>query len=69
MFWNCIYNNDYKIDKIKNDIFIENDKLVVYYFVCIIIFIENDFDFWFLGEILIFNNILNYIYILYLERI
>jgi len=67
--WNCIYNNDYKIDKTKNDIFIENDKLVVYHFACITIFTENDFDLWSLGEISIPNNILNHIYTPYLERI
>ncbi|MGE6551253.1 glycosyl transferase [Bacillus mycoides] len=67
--WNCIYNNDYKIDKTKNDIYIETDKLIVYHFACITIFNENDFDLWSLGAISIPNNILNHIYTPYLERI
>lgn len=67
--WNCIYNNDYKIEKNKNDIYIETDKLIVYHFACITIFSENDFDLWSLGEISIPNNILNHIYTPYLERI
>ncbi len=32
-----------KLTRLKNDIFIENDKLVVYHFACITIFTENDF--------------------------
>ncbi|PEI92778.1 glycosyl transferase [Bacillus pseudomycoides] len=67
--WNCIYNNNYKIDKNQSAVYIETDKLVVYHFACITIFNEKDFDLWSLGEISIPNNILNHIYTPYLEQI
>ncbi|MEN1934202.1 glycosyl transferase [Paenibacillus sp. 102] len=67
--WNCIYNNNYTIDKNQNEVYIETDKLIVYHFACITIFSEKDFDLWSLGEISIPNNILSHIYTPYLEEI
>ncbi|WP_233696828.1 peptidoglycan-binding domain-containing protein [Paenibacillus profundus] len=67
--WNCIYNNDFRIHRQNNELYIENDKLVAYHFACIAIYNENEFDLWSIGEITIGKVIKNEIYIPYLDKL
>ncbi|MCM3339794.1 peptidoglycan-binding protein [Paenibacillus sp. MER TA 81-3] len=67
--WNCIYNNDFRIHRQNNELYIENDKLVAYHFACIAIYNENEFDLWSIGEITIGKIIKNEIYVPYLDKL
>lgn len=67
--WNCIYNNNYNIEKMNNQLFIETDPLIAFHFACLDIFKEDEFDLWTLDRLDIKGLRLKEIYIPYLEEI
>ncbi|MFC5464986.1 putative nucleotide-diphospho-sugar transferase [Lederbergia graminis] len=67
--WNCIYNNNYRIEKKNDSLYIEKNKLVAYHFACFSIFNEDEFDLWSLDTLKIRSTIKNNIYIPYIEKI
>ena len=67
--WNCIYNNDYKMERINNQLYIEKDPLIAFHFACLKIFNEDEFDLWSLDTLIIQGIIIREIYIPYLEEI
>lgn len=67
--WNCIYNNNFKIEKKNDQVFIEDHPLIVFHFACLKILKEDEFDLWTLGSLAIKGGILREIYIPYLEAI
>ncbi|MBG9539610.1 glycosyl transferase [Bacillus thuringiensis] len=67
--WNCIYNNNYKFTKQENNIYIDDQKLIVFHFACLSIFDENQFDLWSLSPLKINKFIKNNIYIPYLQTL
>ncbi len=67
--WNTVYNNNYKITKKNEDVFIQEYPLVAYHFSCIDIFNKEQYDLWNLSKINIPNVIRNKIYLPYLVRI
>lgn len=67
--WNCIYNNDYKIEKFSNHLHIEKDPLIAFHFACLQIFSEDEFDLWSLDTLIIQDVINREIYAPYLEEL
>jgi hypothetical protein len=67
--WNCIYNNNYEISSMNGQVFIENDRLVVFHFACTSIFEHDKFDLWSLDTLQIPSKILNQIYYPYIKEI
>ncbi len=67
--WNCVYNNNFEISKNNQQVFIENQPLVVFHFACLSIFDFDKFDLWSLGTLQIPSKILTQIYAPYLEEL
>jgi nucleoside-diphosphate-sugar epimerase len=67
--WNSIYNNNFEISTRNQQVFIQNQPLVVFHFACLSIFDQDKFDLWSLDTLQIPNKILNQIYAPYLEEI
>ncbi|PEL95296.1 glycosyl transferase [Bacillus cereus] len=67
--WNCIYNNNFNFKTYQNDIYIEDDKLIVFHFACLSIFNQSQFDLWSLSPLMINKFIKNNIYIPYLDAL
>ncbi|MFP7298721.1 glycosyltransferase [Neobacillus niacini] len=67
--WNCIYNNNFNIQKQNQGILIEKDPLVAYHFACLSIFNPDEYDLWSLDSIKMSREHKKYIYQPYIERI
>ncbi|AGK97900.1 putative nucleotide-diphospho-sugar transferase [Clostridium pasteurianum] len=67
--WNLIIHNNYKIHTKYNDVYIENSKLIVYHFGRMEIFNDSEFDLWRLAILKFDKNIIDNIYIPYLNEI
>ncbi|MFL0266619.1 glycosyl transferase [Candidatus Clostridium radicumherbarum] len=67
--WNLIINNHYNVRKLNNDVYVKNNKLVVYHFGSMRIFNENEFDLWKLDTLHFSNAIIENIYAPYLQVI
>ncbi|WP_312097723.1 cell envelope integrity protein TolA, partial [Niallia sp.] len=67
--WNIIYNNDFKISMQEDKVFVNNDPLVAYHFSCITIYDSNKFDLWNMHQLTIQTEIMNYIYVPYLDHL
>lgn len=64
--WNLVMNNNHKVNKIGDEVFIENDKLVVYHFGSMLIYNEYEYDLWKLESLSFKKKIINHIYIPYI---
>ncbi|WP_078555032.1 hypothetical protein [Bacillus alkalicellulosilyticus] len=67
--WNCVYNNQFKVTKKKDRVFIESDRLIVFHFACLSILNKDEFDLWSLHKLAIDKIILNEIYHPYLKTL
>ncbi|MGG3098062.1 hypothetical protein ABEO88_06625, partial [Niallia circulans] len=65
--WNIIYNNDFNVSLQGDKVFINNDPLVAYHFSCITIYDSDKYDLWSMHQINIQKEIMNYIYVPYLD--
>ncbi|ARK29741.1 glycosyltransferase [Halalkalibacter krulwichiae] len=67
--WNCVYNNDFKIEKSNGEVYVENDRLIVYHFACFSILNENEYELWSLNHLKIKRAIKKNIYEAYIVKI
>ncbi|MEK5379771.1 hypothetical protein [Niallia sp. FSL W8-0635] len=67
--WNIVYNNDFKISLQGDKVFINNDPLVAYHFSCITIYDSDKYDLWSMHQLNIQKEIMNYIYVPYLDHL
>ncbi|CAI9389574.1 hypothetical protein BACSP_02541 [Bacillus sp. T2.9-1] len=67
--WNIVYNNDFKISLQGDKVFINNDPLVAYHFSCLTIYDSNKYDLWSMHQLTIQKEIMNYIYVPYLDHL
>ncbi|GAE33084.1 hypothetical protein [Halalkalibacter akibai] len=67
--WNCVYNNNYQIEKKDGTVYVNNDKLTAYHFACFSILNEDEFELWSLNHIKIKRAIKKNIYEPYIEKI
>ncbi|HAN10438.1 MAG TPA: glycosyl transferase [Clostridiales bacterium] len=67
--WNVIFNNDYKIEKINDEVYVEDDKLILYHFGSMIFYNENEYDLWKLKPLTFNNSIIDNIYIPYINEV
>ena len=65
--WNIIYNNNFKISLQGDKVFINNDPLVAYHFSCLTIYSSDKYDLWNMHQLNIQKEIMNYIYVPYLD--
>ena len=65
--WNLIINNDYKVYKDNNTVLIDDRELMVYHFGSMRIFDESVFDLWKLDHLIFSKEIIDNIYIPYLD--
>ena len=65
--WNIVINNNYKVTKKNSDVFIDDYKLIVYHFGSMKIFNKMEYDLWKLNPIPFTDNIINSIYIPYIN--
>ena len=67
--WNLIINNDYKVYNENNTVQIDGFKLIVYHFGSMEIFDESTFDLWKLDPLFFSKEIIDSIYIPYLNAL
>lgn len=65
--WNIVINNNYKVTKKNNDVFIDDYKLIVYHFGSMKIFNKIEYDLWKINPITFNDTIINLIYIPYIN--
>lgn len=65
--WNLIINNDYKVYKDNNTVLIDDRELIAYHFGSMKIFDESVFDLWKLDHLIFSKEIIDNIYIPYLN--
>lgn len=69
--WNVIINDEkqYDIEIIQENVYINEEQVIVYHFGSTLIFNKNEFDLWKLDPLNIDYRVLNYIYLPYLNRL
>ncbi|MBW9144701.1 glycosyl transferase [Clostridium sp. CM027] len=67
--WNLIINNDYKVYNDNNTVLIDDRELMVYHFGSMKIFDESVFDLWKLDPLIFSKEIIDNIYIPYLDAL
>lgn len=67
--WNCVYNNDFHIQKKNGTVFVEDHQLVAFHFACFSILNEDEFELWSLNHLKIKRPIKKYIYESYILKI
>ncbi|HEO8420463.1 TPA: hypothetical protein VBX77_002489 [Yersinia enterocolitica] len=67
--WNIIYNNDFKVSLQGDKVLINNYPLVAYHFSCLTIYDSDKFDLWSMHQLQIQKEIMNYIYVPYLDHV
>ncbi|WP_461207371.1 glycosyltransferase family protein [Clostridium sp. DL1XJH146] len=67
--WNVVFNNNFNISNKNNDIYIEDEKLIVYHFGSLLIYKNGEFDLWKLNPLDFRKEVIEYIYKPYLKEI
>ncbi len=67
--WNCVYNNNYKIEIKENDVYLNKDKIVAYHFACLSVMNEDEYELWSLHNIKIPKMIKKHLYEPYIRKI
>lgn len=67
--WNIILNNNYNIHNVDGKVYVENDILIFYHFGSMVFYNEYEYDLWKLKPLNFSPNIIDNIYIPYLNTI